>query len=62
MPARAPASMVMLQIVIRPSIESASIAGPRVLDRVTDAAGDADPADRAEHHVLRGHAERQLAR
>ena len=28
MPARAPPSIVMLQIVIRPSIESASIAGP----------------------------------
>ena len=28
MPARPPPSMVMLQIVMRPSIESASIAGP----------------------------------
>ena len=28
MPARPPASIVMLQTVIRPSIESASIAGP----------------------------------
>ncbi len=28
MPARPPPSIVMLQIVIRPSIESASIAGP----------------------------------
>ena len=28
MPARPPPSIVMLQIVIRPSIESAAIAGP----------------------------------
>ena len=47
--------------VMRPSIESASIAGPVYSIDVADAAGDADLADRAEHEVLRGHAERQLA-
>ena len=47
------ASIDMLQIVMRPSIESASIAGAGVLDHVADAARDADLADRAEHHVLR---------
>ena len=41
-PARAPHSIDMLQIVIRSSIESARIASPGVLDDVTDPAVDAD--------------------
>ena len=61
MPARAPASIDMLQIVMRPSIESASIGAPGVLDHVADRAGGADLADRAEDQVLRGHAEAGLA-
>ena len=62
MPARPPPSIVMLQIVMRPSIESASIAGPGVLDDVADGALDADLADRREDQVLRGDAEAELAR
>ena len=34
----------------------------RVLEHVPDAAGNADPPDRTEDHVLRGHTRRQLAR
>ena len=60
-PARAPASIDMLQIVMRPSIESASTARAGVLDHVALAAGDADLADRGQHHVLRREPERQLA-
>ena len=33
----------------------------RVLEHMTDPAGDAEPADRAEDHVLRRHVGRQLA-
>ena len=41
-PARAPASIDMLQTVMRPSIESAEIAAPAVLDHRADAAAGAD--------------------
>ena len=61
MPARAPHSIVMLQIVIRCSIESAPDRLARVLDDVADAAVDADLADRAEDHVLCGEAGWQVA-
>ena len=60
-PARAPASIDMLQIVRRPSIESPLDHRARVLDHVADAAVDAEPADRSEHDVLRGDAVGQLA-
>ena len=58
-PARAPASMDMLQMVSRPSIESPDRLA-RVLEHVPDAPVDADPADRAQDHVLGGDPERQL--
>ena len=61
MPARPPPSIVMLQTVIRPSIESASIAGPGVLDDVPGETADAEPPERAEDQVLGGHAEAELA-
>ena len=60
-PARAPASIDMLQIVIRFSIERPRIAGAGVLEHVTDAAGHAEPADRAEDHVLRRDTRGQVA-
>ena len=56
MPARPPPSIVMLQIVMRPSIESASMAGAGELDDVADGAVDAHLADRAEDQVLGGDA------
>ena len=62
MPARAPASIDMLQIVMRPSIDSASIGAPGVLDRVADRARGADLADRPEDQVLGRDAEAGLAR
>ena len=51
----------MLQIVRRPSIESARIASPAYSTTWPTAAAHADAADRAEDHVLRRDAERQLA-
>jgi hypothetical protein len=51
MPARAPASIDMLQRVRRPSIDMLAIAD-RVLDDVTRGAGCADPRDDCEHDVL----------
>ena len=62
MPARPPPSIVMLQIVIRPSIESASIDRAGVLDDVAGRAVGAHLADRAEDQVLGGDAEAELAR
>ena len=62
MPARPPPSIVMLQIVIRPSIESASIDLAGVLDDVAGGAVGAHLADRAEDQVLGGDAEAELAR
>ena len=61
MPARAPASMDMLQMVMRSSIDSASMARAAILEHVPGAAGDADLADDGEDQVLRGDARRQLA-
>ena len=61
MPARPPASIVMLQTVIRPSIDSASIAGPAYSTTWPTAPGDADLADRREDQVLGGDAEAELA-
>ncbi len=51
-PARAPASIDMLQTVMRPSIDSARIAVAGVLDDVAGAAGGADLADDRQDHVL----------
>ena len=50
----------MLQTVIRFSIERPRIASP-VYSSTWPIPPDADPADRAEDHVLRGHTGRQLA-
>jgi hypothetical protein len=61
MPARAPASIDMLQIVIRPSIDSASMALAAVLDDVALAAAGADLGDHREDDVLGGDALGQLA-
>ena len=61
MPARPPPSIVMLQTVIRPSIESAAIAAPAYSTTWPTAPVDADLADRRENHVLGGHAEAELA-
>ena len=52
-PARAPASIAMLQTVMRPSMLSARIARAGELDRVAGAAGGADLADDRQHDVLR---------
>ena len=52
MPARPPPSIVMLQIVIRFSIERRRIASPGVLDRVPDHAADAQAPDRGQDQVL----------
>ena len=60
-PARPPPSIVMLQIVIRPSIESPWIDRAGVLDDVAGRAVDAHLADRAEDQVLRRDAEAELA-
>src|SRR6266487_6982049 len=57
MPARAPASMDMLQTVIRSSMDMPRMTGPRVLDGVPDGTGGADPGDDGEDDVLGGHAE-----
>ena len=56
MPARAPASIDMLQIVMRPSIDSARMALPAVLEHVALAAAGADLRDDREDDVLRGDA------
>ena len=61
MPARPPPSIVMLQIVIRPGIESASTAGPGELDRVAGHAAGAEPADRRQDQVLGRDAGAELA-
>ena len=61
MPARAPASIDMLQIVMRPSTDSASIGAPAYSTTWPVGAGGADLADRAEDQVLGGDAEARLA-
>ena len=61
MPARAPASIDMLQIVMRPFDRKRLDRLAGVLDRMTGGAGGADLADRAEDQVLRGDAEARLA-
>ena len=61
-PARAPASIDMLQTVMRSSIDIARIAEPGVLDGVADAAAGADRRDDREDHVLGGHAGAECAR
>ena len=61
-PARAPASMDMLQMVIRPDISRPRITSPAYSTTWPDASRDADPADGAEDDVLGGHAERERAR
>ena len=60
-PARAPASIDMLQTVMRPAIDRPRITLAGILDHVAGAAGGADLADDREDHVLGGAAERQLA-
>ena len=52
MPARAPASIDMLQTVSRSSIDTRAIAGAGILDDVADRAGGADLRDDREDHVL----------
>ena len=54
MPALAPASIDMLQIVIRPSIESSRIDRTAILDDVPDPAAGADLADDRQNDVLGG--------
>jgi hypothetical protein len=56
MPARAPASMDMLQMVMRSSIDIAGMALAAKLEHVAGAARDADPADDGEDQVLGGDA------
>ena len=60
-PALAPASIDMLQIVIRPSIERRGDRVAAVLDDRADAAAGADAPDDGEDHVLGGGAVGQLA-
>ena len=62
MPARPPPSIVMLQIVIRPSIESASIAGPAYSTTWPTAPSTPIWPIVAEDQVLGGDAEAELAR
>ena len=62
MPARAPASMDMLQTVMRSSMVMAAIDRARVLDGVPDAAARADRGDDGEDHVLGGDAGGRVAR
>ena len=62
MPARPPPSIVMLQIVIRPSIESRLDDRAGVLDGVAGHAARAELADREEDQVLGGDALAELAR
>ena len=61
MPARPPPSMVMLQTVMRPSIESASMAGPAYSTTWPDRAVDAHLPDGAEDEVLGRDAEAEVA-
>ena len=61
MPARPPPSIVMLQTVIRPSIESAADRLAGVLDDVAGHAAHAEPAQRAEDQVLGRDAEAELS-
>ena len=61
-PARAPASIDMLQMVSRPSIESARIGAPAYSRTCPTAPPTPIAADRAEDDVLRRDPERQLAR
>ena len=56
MPARAPASMLMLQMVMRPSIESARMAEPAYSTTQPGGAIGADLADDGEDDVLCGDA------
>ena len=60
-PARAPPSIAMLQIVIRPSIESAADRLAGIFHHIAGAAVGADLADQRQHHVLGGDAGRRLA-
>ena len=60
-PARAPASIAMLQTVIRRFHRQRADRRAAELDRVPGAAGGADAPDDREHHVLRGHAAPELA-
>ena len=53
MPARAPASMLMLQTVIRPAMSSAADRLAGIFDHVPGAARGADLADDRQHDVLR---------
>ena len=62
MPARPPPSIVMLQIVIRFSIERPADRLAGVLDRVADHAAHAEPADRRQDQVLGRDPEAELAR
>ena len=62
MPARAPASIDMLQTVMRSSIDIAAMAAARVLDHVAGAAAGADRRDDREDHVLGGDARAARAR
>ena len=52
MPARAPASIDMLQTVMRSSIESARTAEPRYSIDVAGGAARADPRDQGQDQVL----------
>ena len=61
MPARAPASIDMLQTVMRPSIDSAADRVAAVLDDVALAAAGADLRDDGEDEVLGGDAVGQRA-
>ena len=61
MPARAPASIDMLQTVMRSSMDSARMAGPAVLDDVAGGAADADLRDQGQDDVLGRDARRQPA-
>ena len=61
MPARAPPSMDILHTVMRSSIDSARIAGPRVFKYAAGAAADADARDERQDDVLGGDARAQRA-
>ena len=61
MPARAPASIDMLQTVMRSSIEKLRITRAGVFDHVAGAAVGADLADQIQNDVLGRHAAAELA-
>ena len=61
MPTRLPASIDMLQSVMRASIESVGDRRARIFDGVADAAIGADPRDQREDDVLDGDARPQRA-